>query len=209
MKETYKTVRPGHLHQIKRTGPGPTYSTEYMNYYDRIPSNRMSVIRYSLLHRYIGHVETVCDFGYGNGAFLSHCAKNGIISYGYDVSDYPTPTGTHRLNNVEQIDVDVVTFFDSIEHIENENLHDFLGKLKTKNVIISAPWFHEFMGPEWFDTWKHRKPNEHFHHFDMHGIVGLLKDSGYKLIHVGNEEDEIRKPIDHLPNILTVVAKKL
>lgn len=222
MTERYGRIRPGHWHQTTRTGPGPTYSTEYMSYYDRIRSTDMSAIRYKLIEDYIGDVKSVCDFGYGNGSFLEYCSNIGVEkTYGYDVSDYPVPYGSNRVNSVDEIDVDVVTFFDSIEHIEDPNLDDFLSNLKTKHVVISVPWFHEhlalwFVGPEmtdlqspWFKSWKHRKPNEHFHHFDVHGLVGLLDAAGFTVVHVGNEEDQIRKPVDQHPNILTVVASRL
>ena len=80
------------------------------------------------------------------------------------------------------------------------------------NLFFHTLWWQSLLlgqGSEWFTTWKHRKPNEHFHHFDVHGLVGLLTDSGYKIVHVGNEEDGIRRPVDSLPNILTVVATKI
>lgn len=208
MIKNYEMIRPGHWHQVVRTGPGPTYSNDYMEYYNKIPSDKMSQIRYNVLWDYIDNFESVCDIGYGNGAFLKYCSIT-KKAYGYDVSDYPVPEGVTRLNRVEDIDVDVVTFFDSLEHMEQPDLEGFLRNLKTKHVVISLPWFHEHKGSEWFTTWKHRKPNEHFHHFDVHGLFGLLTDSGYKIVHVGNEEDGIRRPVDSLPNILTVVATKI
>ena len=70
----------------------------------------------------------------------------------------------------------------------------------------SVPWFHEDMGPENFKTWKHRRENEHFHHFDIHGLIGLLYDSGFRIINVSNEEDKVRIPSTICPNILTIVA---
>ena len=65
------------------------------------------------------------------------------------------------------------------------------------------------MGMEWFRTWKHRKENEHFHHFDVHGLIELLRKSHFLPIHVCNGEDVIRKPVSYLPNILTIIAKKI
>jgi hypothetical protein len=208
MIDNYEMLRPGHWHQIEKTGPGPVYSTEYVNYYNRIPSDSMSKVRYNVVKDHVGHFESICDFGYGNGAFLNYCVNKKHKTYGYDISEYPLPPGTSKVNDIDSLEVDVLTFFDSIEHIPDADLVTFLRNKKIKYVVISLPWFHEFLGPEWFQTWKHRKPNEHFHHFDMHGLVGLLTESGYTVTHVGNEEDSIRKGIDMWPNILTVVAKK-
>jgi hypothetical protein len=160
------------------------------------------------MEKYIPDVNSVCDFGYGNGAFIKHCHEKGKNSFAYDISDYPAPEGVHRLESIDDLTVDVMTFFDSLEHIEQEDLVPFLKSIKTKYFVISVPWFHQFLGKEWFDDWKHRKPNEHFHHFDMHGLVGLLYDANCDIIHVGNEEDVIRKSASQWPNILTVIARK-
>lgn len=204
----YKKVRPGHWHQIERTGPGPDYSFDYSNQYNKLPSKEMSEIRYSVISKYIPIFSSICDFGYGNGAFINHCRLKSHKTYAYDISDYPPPYGVHRVHNIDELEVDVMTFFDSIEHVEDEDLVSFLNKKKTKYFVISVPWFHEFLGTEWFENWKHRKPNEHFHHFDVHGIIGLLSDANCDILHVGNEEDQIRKSVDQWPNILTVIAKR-
>jgi hypothetical protein len=37
---------------------------------------------------------------------------------------------------------------------------EFVKDLKCHYVCISLPWCHYF-SDEWFETWKHRKPNEH------------------------------------------------
>lgn len=208
MLENFKQLRPGHWHQVKRTGPGPVYSYDYSNYYNKIPSKEMSSIRYRILKNHITDFKSVCDFGYGNGSFIEYCRDKGHVCYAHDVSDYPAPDGVTRLESVKEQEFDVVTFFDSIEHIEDADLVSFLNNIKSKYFVISLPWFHEFLGPEWFSKWKHKKDNEHFHYFDMHGLVGLLNDVNCTVIHVGNEEDEIRKPVDMWPNILTIVAKR-
>lgn len=208
MKEIYKKISPGHLFQNNRTGSGPVYSTEYVHYYNKIPSEKMSEVRYNLVKNYIPTFDKICDFGFGNGSFIDYCNKKGHNTFAYDVSDYQAPKGTNRVYNILANEFDVITFFDSLEHIEQENLIDFLSALKTKHIVVSLPWYHEFLGDYWFENWKHRKPNEHFHHFDVHGLVTLFHDAGYSVVHIGNEEDQIRKPVDRWPNILTVVGKK-
>lgn len=208
MIENYERIRDGHWHQIQRTGPGPTYSIDYMNYYNTIPSREMSAIRYGVIRKYVGNFTSICDFGYGNGAFLSYCHSEGYDCFGYDISDCPTPKGVTRVHDLDNLEVDVLTFFDSIEHIEDSDLVTFLNNKKNTYAVISVPWLHECLGPEAFRNWKHRKPNEHFHHFDSHGIIGLLNDANYEVLHIGNEEDAIRKSVTSLPNILTVVARR-
>jgi len=208
MKENYRFLRAGHLYQTEVTGIGPQYSIEYCNYYNNIPSDAMSEIRYNIVKQYVKEFDSICDFGYGNGAFIRYCQSKGHTSHAYDISDYPVPEGVHSVSDIDNLEVDVMTFFDSIEHIVEEDLVSFLNNKKAKYFVISVPWFHEFLGVGSFKNWKHRKPNEHFHHFDVHGLVGLLTDANCSIIHIGNEEDQIRKPVDMWPNILTVVAKK-
>ena len=201
----------GYLYQNKMTGPLPDYSATYSKQrYDTYTTNdKMSELRFNLLTKVIKSFDTVTDFGYGNGAFLNHCDKNSKVTYGYDISDYPTPPGSLKIENVNDYEVDVVTFYDSLEHLTEMDLMPFLRELRTKYVCISVPWYHEEQGKEWFMNWKHRRENEHLHHFDSHGLVNLLNFSGYKVLYLGNDEDDVRTPVNNLPNILTVIAKKL
>ena len=211
MIENYVNLRPGHWFQMFRTGPGPDYNLKYMDYYNRIPSDEMSVLRYSVIEKTLGKFNSVCDFGYGNGAFLNYCIKQNIRTYGCDISNYPIPDKCSFISHesLHEHHIDVITFFDSIEHIHDSDLVSFLQKLNNiKSIVISLPHFHEHLGPEWFRTWKHRKPNEHFHHFDTPGICSLLEESGYNIRYVGNDEDKIRKPMDENTNILTVIGER-
>jgi len=207
----YKKMFSGYLFQYEMTGPAPDYSATYSKQrYDTYTTNdRMSELRFNLLTKTIKTFNTLTDFGYGNGAFLNHCDKNGKITYGYDISNYPTPLGTLKINNVNDYQVDVMTFYDSLEHLPQNELTEFLKNLKTKYICISVPWYHEDQGADWFLKWKHRRENEHLHHFDSHGLINLLILSGYKVLYLGNDEDQVRTPVDDLPNILTVIARKL
>lgn len=209
MYENYKVVSPGHLFQI-RTGPGPDYSETYSKTrYDLYPTtDKMSQLRYSIIESNIGRVNSICDFGYGNGSFLKYCHIEGRKTFGYDISNYQLPSYVTKVDNPDNIEVDVMTFFDSLEHLDVEDLIPILKEKKTKYFVISVPWYHESCGKEWFMNWKHRRENEHFHHFDCNGLTKLLVDAGCKIIHVCNDEDKIRTPFSDLPNILTIVAKK-
>ena len=104
--------------------------------------------------------------------------------------------------------VDVATFFDSIEHLLQEDLISLLQKKRCDHFCISVPWYHTCMSDEWFKNWKHRRENEHIHHFDAHGLVGVLMDVGCKIVYVGNPEDRIRISNSNLHNILTVIGTR-
>jgi hypothetical protein len=209
MIENYMQLAPGHWMQKTVTGPTPNYSASYsQNSYDTYGTNdAMSKLRFNLIKNTIGDFTSICDFGYGNGSFMKYCHGQSKEVYGYDISDYPVPEGTNR-TDPDSCCVDVMTFFDSIEHLPYINLDTTLKNKKVKHFVISVPWFHESLGAEWFRNWKHRRENEHFHHFDSNGLINLLVQIGCKIRYVGNPEDAVRTPVDNYPNILTVIASK-
>ena len=210
MIEGYTQLTTGHWFQRNLTGSSPDYSASYsQNSYDTYGTNdAMSELRYNLIQDKIGDFNSICDYGYGNGAFMKHCVGEGKDVHGYDISDYPVPSGSKKTVIPDSLEVDVMTFYDSIEHINQRNLVKFLKAKKAKHFVISVPWFHESLGPEWFRTWKHRRENEHIHHFDSAGLINLLIQSNCKIRYVGNVEDAVRTPVDNYPNILTVIASK-
>ena len=207
MIENYTQIADGHWHQIEPTGDIMKYDEKYMQYYTKM-DDRMSRLRYNLLVDHLEPFKSILDVGYGDGNFLQYCFNRFVTCFGTDISNYPLPEGINFVENASDVEVDVITFFDSLEHRPEADLLPFLKSLKTKSIVVSLPWCHGSMGPEYFQTWKHRKPNEHFHHFDYMGLINLLDDAGFKTIHVSNAEDEIRKPVNYLPNILTVIAQK-
>lgn len=145
--------------------------------------------------------KSIADIGYGNGAFLMRC--KGVIPklYGKDVSGV-------TLNFIETVwhypQCDVVTFWDCIEHIEN---WDFLFDIPCDTICVSLPWCH-FLSVEWFDNWKHRKPNEHIHHFDNITLPKMMAKYGWFPVSVSNHEDIVRVGEDSLPNILSMAFKR-
>lgn len=208
MIDNYEMIENGHWHQIETTGEMMKYDEKYIQYYTKM-DNSMSKLRYDLIIHHVGLFRTILDVGYGDGNFLQYCFNRDKFCYGNDISNYPLPKGIDFVENVSDIEVDVITFFDSLEHRPEADLLPFLKSIKAKHIVVSLPWMHQSLGAEWFRTWKHRKENEHYHHFDYHGLIDLLHKAGYETIHVGNEEDAIRKPVTYLPNILTVIAKKV
>jgi hypothetical protein len=73
---------------------------------------------------------------------------------------------------------------------------------------VSLPWYHN-ISDEWFSTWKHRKPDEHLHHFDLSSLTNFMRSQGFRLVGHSNVEDTIRKSVSTLPNILTAVFEQI
>jgi hypothetical protein len=181
--------------------------------YDAYPTTRaMSHLRLGLVLHLINNDDyiSVCDFGCGNGSFLSAFAdfkacNGGFMAYGIEIADYPLPVPIERVD--DPVPCDLFTCFDSLEHVENPR--ELLAKVQSPYICISLPWCHErTLGFEWFMQWKHRRPGEHLWHFDHISLPALLSEFGYKLIYCGNPEDEIRKGDGKLPNILTCLFQK-
>ena len=80
MIEGYSQLTAGHWFQRNLTGPSPDYSASYsQNSYDTYGTNdAMSELRYNLIQNTIGDFDSICDYGYGNGAFMKHCVSNEI-----------------------------------------------------------------------------------------------------------------------------------
>jgi hypothetical protein len=214
--DNYSIDGCGVIHQIRiepfkynREYVSKTYDEAYKSSVESISHLRLGYLLAAMGRKPI----SVLDFGYGNGAFLRACTRFKIKTYGTDVSGYDVPEGCKfvEFENIFDKEFDVVCFFDSLEHVEDM---DFIQKLKTNYVIISVPACHyrslgETAGEKWFNNWKHRKPNEHLHHFDVISIIEFFKKHGYEIVVSGNPEDVVRTPVDDMENILTCVFKKI
>ena len=74
--------------------------------------------------------------------------------------------------------------------------------------MISVPECHYF-SDEWFVSWKHRRKDEHIWHFSSKSLIEFMNSQGFILINISNIEDNIRRPVDDIGNILTGVFKKI
>ncbi len=172
----------------------------------------LNTIRVNYIANYCKSMNKILEVGYGGGDFLKAFRTKypSSILYGYDIITLPAPEGVISLTSEKEIfstDVDVVCMFDVYEHISDLS---FVSKLNTKYLVLSLPYCHyRNLGLDWFSDWKHRKPNEHIHHFDDITIQRNLERFGYKKIDLRVIEDIIRKPIDSNPNILSCIFEKV
>lgn len=149
----------------------------------------------------------VLDVGYGNGTFLRHLRDSGWRSlYGNDISGYRCPTDVTVVDDIFNQEFNVVTFWDVLEHFPDPSV---IKDLKTDYIGVSLPWCHWMeMGVDWFANWKHRKPDEHLHHFNHLSLPEFFNTYGYDCVYLGNPEDQVRKINSTLPNILTGFFKR-
>jgi hypothetical protein len=208
MIENYKLNEDGVIEQIVK---------EKYNYDIKYSESRYSIFsdRGNILNLRLGYIigsigripESILDVGYGTGDFLNSC--KGFIGnlYGNDIEPaYPLGNHVKFIKDITSVEVDVITFFDSLEHFHDI---EFVKDLKCNYVIISLPWCYNSNNDEWFNNWKHRKPNEHIFHFNEKSLVSFMTRQGYKLINYCNIEDKIRIDTSLNPNILTGCFKKI
>jgi hypothetical protein len=149
-------------------------------------------------------VKKVLDVGYGNGDFLDVAKHYFPECSGFEVNGCTIPEGCEFIHDIYKEEFDVVCFFDVLEHFDN--IYD-IKRLSTKYIYISVPECH-FVSEDWFESWKHRRPDEHLWHFSKDSLRAFMEEIGYSLLTYSNVEDAIRKPEDDLPNILSGVFKK-
>jgi hypothetical protein len=179
------------------------YDHAYVARYEKYPERELSEIRETLFQRFFSDAESLCDVGYGTGAFLRAVKDRSpwVDCWGYDVSPYPAPSFVRLDPNWQKKRWPVLTFFDSLEHFEQ------LPKFKAEGVIVSVPWYHPALGAEWFYRWKHRRPGEHLWHFTPETLANAMAINGLRPVFIGSPEDAVRKNDGDWPNILTMVFK--
>lgn len=211
-EHSYKVDETG-IHQIN---PQPfVYDANYCATYDteayRTGNENLQNLRLAFIIGAFGAIpESLCDVGFGNGAFLKKAKSMIPKLYGKDVSGV-------EIEGVEMVDnypvCDVITFHDVLEHIHDLS---FLSFLMCDMVVVSCPCCHAYFKTEfieeeieWFTSWKHKKPNEHVHHLNLLTLEALMKKHHFKKVAVSFHEDLVRTPVDGRANILTMAFKRI
>lgn len=170
-----------------------------------ILNDYMSHLRLGYVVGSIGNIpNSILDVGYGNGAFLKTCKKIIHNCYGFDVTGYELPENINFVEDWVNKEVDVLTMFDVLEHLDNPYI---LRSIKAKYVIVSVPWCHNH-SEEWFLNWKHRRPNEHLWFFNEYSIYKFANRIGFRILNYTNIEDTIRNNKEE-KNILTFTMTRI
>jgi hypothetical protein len=195
------------------------YNAEYAQKYAALAATPLGqaiyASRWALILKYV-QKGNLLDYGSGPGAFNAH-GPSSFNRLNYDVN--PTCGFTKKLwlpqtkevsvggtLGIEERDgeaIDVLTMWDSIEHIPN-----FYGEIQDVNapwLFITTPNLESVDKPIFF--FKHYRPGEHIYYFDRHSLGVILDDLGYRIREFNFDEGKLRDP-EHPSAILTVVAQK-
>jgi hypothetical protein len=161
-------------------------------------SRELSARRAQLLHALAPAAYTILDYGCGLGHFVSAARQIGFDAWGFDIGGVEPEANCW----------DAVTFFDSLEHLTDPA--DTIKTLSPRIVFISLPECHKPGDPEWFLSWKHRKPGEHLWHWNRWGLDNFMELLNYQPVMHCWFEDEFRPRYDPaLPNILTACYRRV
>jgi hypothetical protein len=189
MLENYTRLENGVIKQINvsKIAYDYDYSNKYNQYGEK--ANYISYLRLGVLLGLLKKTpNSLVDVGYGNGAFLKACQSSIPSLYGCDLSNYPVPDGCKKIDFTDISNVDVVCFFDSLEHFDDISI---IKNLDTQYIFISVPWCH-YVSDDWFKNWYHRRENEHLYHFNETSLVTFFDECGYDCLYTGCFEDSIR-----------------
>lgn len=199
----YGIDKYGVIHQLD--AKPYVYDSNYVATYDSPDYTRQNDILQALRLGFIigahGSVPgSICDVGYGNGAFLK-AAEIIPLRYGKDVTGVEVE-GVTLVDNYPVCDV--ITFHDCLEHIPDLS---FVKYLQCKTLVVSLPWCHST--GDWFDNqYKHRKPDEHLHHFNRRSLADFMWSTGWRPVASSYHEDIVRKSTHGKENILTMAFKR-
>jgi SAM-dependent methyltransferase len=141
----------------------------------------------------------VLDYGCGTGAFIGECRYHGYDAVGYDINP-----NTGFCDPLVLLDsYDVVTFWDSLEHVDDPA--ELIMRLDAEWVFICTPSTDDCSGD--LTKWRHYKPVEHKHYFNEKSLRALLDVCGYDVVECHYDESQLRTGGGQ-QNIITIGGRK-
>ena len=129
---------------------------------------------------------SVVDIGIGGGAFLVAARGHGREGYGADVNSHALAWLHRRGEQWDGREVEAMTFWDSIEHMEAEEIEIYLSK--TQWAFVSTPIYPDVTAVL---ASKHFKPGEHLHYWSADGMVLFMQGLGFGLVEANQMETDL------------------
>lgn len=165
------------------------YDDAYFAHYKALEgspvADRLNAGRVAMIARHASDGATILDIGAGCGTFVRSARTWGFDAKGFDI----IPKTVEHLKNIDAFadnpdGFDVVTFWDSLEHIEEPE--SVLKRInKGAVVIVAIPIHDDIMRVR--DS-KHYKPGEHLYHFTAQGFINWMALHGFRLLETSTHE---------------------
>lgn len=156
-----------------------SYFDKYVSYEHTDIGHDLNIARQTLAAKY-PHDELL-DIGIGSGIFIRDLEN----AYGYDIN----PKAVEYLKSVDQWleprAIDMMTFWDSLEHIPHP---EELLQLIKKYAIISTPIYTD---KEHVLRSKHFRPDEHCWYFTIHGMIYFMEKQGFDCVEYNRIESDL------------------
>lgn len=167
------------------------YDDKYHDHYQALEGSSVAVslnaMRVAMVARNSHEGATVLDIGAGCGTFVRAARSWGFLAYGFDI----IPKTVERLKDIGAFadnpeGFEVVTFWDSLEHIEDPET--VLGRIsKGALVVVAIPVFEDLKRVR---ESKHFKPGEHLYYFTAQGFVAWMALHGFRLLETSTHETD-------------------
>jgi len=165
------------------------YGDAYFEHYKRLEgtevATRLNAGRCALLARHAAPEATVLDIGAGSGTFVRTALRWGFDAKGFDV--IPRTVAELKREKLFASDADgfdVVTFWDSLEHIDDPET--VLRRInKNAMVLVAIPIIEDLTK---IRESKHYKPGEHLFYCTDAGFVDWMALHGFRLLERSTHE---------------------
>lgn len=162
------------------------YTEDYERKYLSYPEEEINKIRLAPISDTFGSGLKVLDFGCGSGSFVRYARSKGFDAYGVDVNDF-----TKDLRPPAGFEPDIVTAWDSFEHLTEEQQDNFFKMAESAQaIIVSVP---DFASADDIRTWRHYRPKEHLHYYTSNALAERFYREGFIAEFMNHYEDAIRK----------------
>lgn len=159
------------------------YDADYFQHYAQLEgtsvARALNAGRCELLARYVPRGARVLDVGIGSGTFIRAALAAGYVLRGFDIcADAVGWLKAEQLYEEDPSTFDAVTFWDSLEHIEEPE--HLLNKVRRGAIVVVAvPIMEDILNVR---ASKHYKPGEHLYYWTEEGFIWWMEQRGFRLL---------------------------
>lgn len=182
-----------------------SYEIKYSRYESTVIGEQIQAERNRIVTKHLpdtNYVLRLLDLGCGVGTFVRKSDLPKVELFGFDINPYGDYCDIAVLRN----NYDILTFWDSLEHLEDPGR--IINGFNPELVFVCTPSVDDFhLSTKHLTQWRHYMPQEHCHYFSSNSIIRLFNACEYDVREINYNESKYRKGGGE-KNIMTVVAEK-